>query len=53
MGRTGTAAALAIGILVAASAWAGKFFERDGIAIKGYDPVAYFTDGKPTRGSPE
>jgi YHS domain-containing protein len=23
------------------------------LAIKGYDPVAYFTDGKPTRGLPE
>jgi len=23
---------------------------RDGIAIKGYDPVAYFTDGKPVKG---
>ena len=23
------------------------------IAIQGYDPVAYFTDGKPTRGTPE
>ena len=23
------------------------------LAIKGYDPVAYFTDGKPTRGTPE
>jgi len=23
------------------------------LAIKGYDPVAYFTDGKPVRGSPE
>ena len=23
------------------------------LAIKGYDPVAYFTDGKPTLGSPE
>ncbi|HEX7136292.1 MAG TPA: YHS domain-containing (seleno)protein [Vicinamibacterales bacterium] len=23
------------------------------LAIKGYDPVAYFTDGKPTRGVPE
>ena len=23
------------------------------LAIKGYDPVAYFTDGKPTRGPPE
>lgn len=23
------------------------------LAIKGYDPVAYFTDGKPTKGVPE
>lgn len=23
----------------------------DGVAIKGYDPVAYFTDGKPVKGS--
>ena len=23
------------------------------LAIKGYDPVSYFTDGKPTRGFPE
>ena len=23
------------------------------LAIKGYDPVAYFTDGKPARGLPE
>jgi hypothetical protein len=27
--------------------------ERAPLAIKGYDPVAYFTDGKPTRGLPE
>jgi hypothetical protein len=25
-------------------------FADDGIAINGYDPVAYFTDGKPVRG---
>jgi YHS domain-containing protein len=25
--------------------------DRDGTAILGYDPVAYFTDGKPARGS--
>jgi hypothetical protein len=23
------------------------------LAIRGYDPVAYFTDGKPTRGAPD
>jgi hypothetical protein len=27
--------------------------EKAPLAIKGYDPVAYFTDGKPTRGLPE
>jgi hypothetical protein len=27
--------------------------EKVSLAIKGYDPVAYFTDGKPTRGLPE
>ena len=52
MNRTVTVGALAIGIF-AANAWAGEFFERDGIAIRGYDPVAYFTDGKAARGSPE
>lgn len=25
--------------------------EEDGVAIKGYDPVAYFTDHKPVKGS--
>lgn len=30
----------------------GGFFEHDtGIAIRGYDPVAYFLDGKPEPGS--
>ena len=37
----------------AATAGAGEFYEKDGAAIKGYDPVAYFTDGKPVEGSPE
>jgi hypothetical protein len=27
--------------------------EEVSLAIKGYDPVAYFTDGKPVRGLPE
>jgi hypothetical protein len=27
--------------------------QEEPLAIKGYDPVAYFTDGKPTRGLPE
>jgi hypothetical protein len=32
---------------------AGEYFERDGLAIGGYDPVAYFAEQKPVRGSPE
>lgn len=32
---------------------AGQFYERNGLAIDGYDPVAYFTEKKPVKGSPE
>jgi YHS domain-containing protein len=28
----------------------GWFFERNGLAIDGYDPVAYFTEQKPVKG---
>lgn len=27
--------------------------DRKGLALKGYDPVAYFTRGKPTKGLPD
>jgi hypothetical protein len=26
--------------------------DKNGLALQGYDPVAYFTDGKPVKGSP-
>jgi YHS domain-containing protein len=32
------------------NAVAGEFFERDGVAIDGYDPVAYFTEAKAVKG---
>jgi YHS domain-containing protein len=32
---------------------AGEFFEKDSVAIRGYDPVAYFTDIRPVKGSAE
>lgn len=35
------------------SAYADQFFERNGLAIDGYDPVAYFIERKPVKGSPE
>lgn len=31
---------------------AGEFFEKEGVAIRGYDPVAYFTEGRPVKGDP-
>ena len=34
-------------------AQAGEFFEKNGIALDGYDPVGYFSDQKPVRGSTE
>ncbi len=37
----------------AAQALGGTFFEKDGAAIRGYDPVAYFTQNKPVPGLPE
>jgi hypothetical protein len=50
-----------LAILTAAALWisglsvalAGDYFERDGVAIGGYDPVAYFTEHKPVKGLPE
>lgn len=40
-------------VLCAVSVYAGGFFERNNLAIDGYDPVAYFTERKPVKGSPE
>jgi YHS domain-containing protein len=39
--------------LCTAGAYAGEFFERNNVAIDGYDPVAYFIEMKPVKGSPE
>ena len=40
---------LAVGL--ADSTYAAQYFERNGLAIDGYDPVAYFTEQKPVKGS--
>jgi YHS domain-containing protein len=37
--------------LVALSASAGEFYEKDGAAIKGFDAVAYFKTNKAVKGS--
>jgi YHS domain-containing protein len=53
--------AAAVGFAVVAIAGVGSAFADDsvntgyfgGVAIMGYDPVAYFTEGKPVKGSEE
>lgn len=46
------AAGLLLAILMAGPAAAGqsRIFVKNGYAIRGYDPVAYFTDKRPIRG---
>ena len=38
-------------LMVGAAAFAGDFFGPGGLAIRGYDPVAYFQDNKATPGA--
>ena len=38
---------------IPAHAMEPETFQVDGLAIRGYDPVGYFTDGKPVMGSPD
>ena len=45
--RAGTAAVFA---LLASTVMAGSFNETDGVAIDGYDPVAYLTEQKAVKG---
>lgn len=44
---------ITVAIAVAGSAHAGEFFEKEGVAIRGYDAVAYFAEGKAAKGAPE
>ncbi len=43
----------ALTLAIPAKAASPETFSRRGIAINGYDPVAYFTVSEPTRGDPE
>ena len=47
------AAILGVGIGAPARAAEPAVFSAGGAAIRGYDPVAYFTEGKPVRGKAE
>ena len=42
-------AGIALSVIALASV-AGEFNESNGVAIKGYDPVAFFKENKPVRG---
>jgi YHS domain-containing protein len=42
--------AIAVFALLSASVQAGEFFETDGVALRGYDPVAYFVSSEPQKG---
>ena len=45
---------LAVALLIAATpAWAGEFFEKNGVALRGFDVVAYFSEKKPVKGLAE
>lgn len=50
--RTFAAFALASLLPLAASAAPALNVDRRGVAIKGYDPVAYFVENKPVKGNP-
>ena len=39
-------------LLAAPLATATQLFERNGLGIDGYDPVAYLTERKPVKGAP-
>ena len=47
---TGLAIVAGMTILPAVVSAASRIFRRSGLAIRGYDPVAYFTISKPTKG---
>ena len=42
--------AIAALALLSTPALAGEFFETDGVALRGYDPVAYFVSAQPQKG---
>ena len=44
---------LLLAVVFATPAFAGEYFEEDGVAIRGYDPIAYFAEMKPVKGSPD
>lgn len=48
-----SAAAVAAAIMALAHAQSGVNVDGTGLALQGYDPVAYFTQNRPVKGKPE
>jgi len=44
---------LGAALLASGAAWSQTAAKAPHVVLKGYDPVAYFTDGKPVKGAPE
>jgi len=51
MSRFPVSAMVGVLLLLSTAAVAGTYFEKSGVAIDGYDPVAYFKQNKPVKGS--
>ena len=51
--RFAAALLLAAAGAVVSVAFAGELYERNGAAVRGHDPVAYFKEGKAVKGSAE
>ncbi|HEY7862373.1 MAG TPA: YHS domain-containing (seleno)protein [Thermoanaerobaculia bacterium] len=51
--KTAWLALVAIAALASAASAADPIYTKEGLALSGYDAVAYFTDGKPVRGKAE
>ena len=55
MGRGAAFVSALASLTVAVSAWAAEppvYLPPDGAAVSGYDPVAYFVEGRPVAGNP-
>lgn len=52
MASVGISLLVGLSLTLAGPAESGQFYERNGVAIDGFDPVAYFEDHKAVKGLP-
>jgi YHS domain-containing protein len=53
LSRRTFAGLMALATISQVGTWKSSVAEEAPLALKGYDPVAYFTDGKPMQGAPQ